>query len=167
MVLSWELLHGNIAPILCSYRSLLTCHLLRNAPWPLGCRAVSYALAGGNTVVLKGPELAPRCYWAIVDIFRQAGLPDGALNFVVHRPEDAVRVTTALVSHPAIKKINFTGSTAVGAIISSLAGKHLKPIITELGGKASAIVLKDADVAKAAHECALGAFLHVWHSLST
>ncbi|KAJ5585695.1 hypothetical protein N7450_005482 [Penicillium hetheringtonii] len=131
-----------------------------NAPWPLGCRAVSYALAAGNTVVLKGPELSPRCYWAIVDIFREAGLPDGCLNLVIHRSQDAVEVTNALIAHPSIKKINFTGSTAVGAIISSLAGKHLKPIITELGGKASAIILKDADIAKAAHNCALGAFLH-------
>ncbi|CAI7604805.1 unnamed protein product [Penicillium manginii] len=131
-----------------------------NAPWPLGCRAVSYALAAGNTVVLKGPELSPRCYWAIVDIFRKAGLPDGCLNLVIHRPEDAVEITNVLIAHPSIKKINFTGSTAVGAIISSLAGKYLKPIITELGGKASAIILKDADIAKAAHACALGAFLH-------
>ena len=142
---------------------ILTWHLVRNAPWPLGCRAASYALAAGNTVVLKGPELSPQCYWAIVDIFRQAGLPDGCLNLIIHRPEDAIQITNALVSHQSIKKINFTGSTAVGAIISSLAGKHLKPIITELGGKASAIILKDADVAKAAQECALGAFLHVWH----
>ncbi|KAJ5300171.1 hypothetical protein N7508_007414 [Penicillium antarcticum] len=131
-----------------------------NAPWPLGCRAVSYALAAGNTVVLKGPELSPRCYWAIVDIFRQAGLPDGCLNLVIHRPQDAVEITNVLIAHPAIKKINFTGSTAVGAIISSLAGKHLKPIITELGGKASAIILKDADVKKAAKACTLGSFLH-------
>ncbi|GKZ51965.1 hypothetical protein AbraIFM66951_008864 [Aspergillus brasiliensis] len=131
-----------------------------NAPWPLGCRAVSYALAAGNTVVLKGSELSPRCYWAIVDIFRQAGLPDGCLNLVVHRPLDAAEVTEVLIAHPSIKKINFTGSTAVGAIVSSLAGKHLKPIITELGGKASAIILKDADVEKAAEACTLGSFLH-------
>ncbi|KAL2787810.1 aldehyde dehydrogenase family-domain-containing protein [Aspergillus keveii] len=131
-----------------------------NAPWPLGCRAVSYALAAGNTVVLKGSELSPRCYWAIGDIFRQAGLPDGCLNLVIHRPQDAAEITNVLIAHPSIKKINFTGSTAVGAIISSLAGKHLKPVITELGGKASAIILKDADVEKAAEACTLGSFLH-------
>lgn len=133
----------------------------RNAPWPLGCRAVVYALAAGNTVVLKGPELAPRCYWAIADIFRQAGLPDGCLNSLVHRPQDAAEITNTLIAHPSIKKINFTGSTATGAIISSVAGKHLKPIITELGGKASAIILEDADVEKAAKACTLGSFLHV------
>jgi acyl-CoA reductase-like NAD-dependent aldehyde dehydrogenase len=66
-----------------------------------------------------------------------------------------------LIEHPAIKKINFTGSTAVGSIIASTAGKNLKPVLMELGGKASAIVLDDADLKKAAHHCALGAFIHV------
>ena len=95
-----------------------------------------------------------------MDIFRQAGLPDGVLNLVFHRPQDASAITTALIAHPAIKKVNFTGSTAVGAIISAAAGKYLKPIITELGGKASAIVLHDADLEKAAGACTMGAFLH-------
>ncbi|ETN40990.1 uncharacterized protein HMPREF1541_02922 [Cyphellophora europaea CBS 101466] len=131
-----------------------------NAPFPLGCRAFSYALAAGNTCILKGSELSPRCYYAIVDIFRDAGLPDGCLNLVFHRPQDAAEVTNTLIAHPLVKKINFTGSTAVGAIISATAGRHLKPIITELGGKASAIILKDANIRKAADACAVGAFLH-------
>ncbi|KAJ5930860.1 hypothetical protein N7466_006353 [Penicillium verhagenii] len=131
-----------------------------NAPWPLGCRAVAYALAAGNTCILKGSELSPRCFYAIASIFREAGFPDGVLNVVYHRPQDAASVTEKLIAHPAVKKINFTGSTAVGSIISAMAGKHLKPIITELGGKASSIVLKDADLEKAAAGCAMGAFLH-------
>lgn len=135
-------------------------NISRNAPWPLGVRAISYALAAGNTCVLKGSELSPKCYYAIVDIFRQAGLPDGVLNLIIHRPQDASAVTTALIAHPAVKKISFTGSTAVGAIISATAGKYLKPIITELGGKASVIVLQDADVQKAASAAVMGAFLH-------
>ena len=77
-----------------------------------------------------------------------------------HRPEDAVQTTTALIEHPAIKKINFTGSTNVGRIIASQAGKNLKPVLLELGGKASAIVLEDAELNNAALQCALGAFLH-------
>ncbi|KAF9893242.1 hypothetical protein FE257_011672 [Aspergillus nanangensis] len=131
-----------------------------NAPWPLGVRAFSYALAAGNTCVLKGPEFSPKCYYHIVDIFREAGLPDGVLNLVYHQPQDASLVTTTLIAHPAIKKINFTGSTAVGAIVSATAGKYLKPIITELGGKASLIVLQDADLEKAAKAATMGAFLH-------
>jgi acyl-CoA reductase-like NAD-dependent aldehyde dehydrogenase len=132
----------------------------RNAPWPLGVRAFSLALAAGNTCVLKGPELAPKCFYAIVDAFRQAGLPDGVLNLVFHRPQDASEITTALIAHPAVKKVNFTGSTAVGSIISATAGKYLKPVITELGGKASMIVLADADIEKAAKAATMGAFLH-------
>ena len=132
----------------------------RNAPWPLGCRAVAYALAAGNTCVLKGSELSPRCFHAIVSIFQEAGLPDGCLNLVFHRPQDAPQVTETLISHPAIKKVNFTGSTATGSIIAAIAGKYLKPIITELGGKASAIVLADADIKKAAMASTMGAFLH-------
>lgn len=77
-----------------------------------------------------------------------------------HRPEDAAKVTSALIEAPAVKKVNFTGSTAVGRIISSQAGKHLKPVLMELGGKASAIVCDDANLEKAAIQCALGAFLH-------
>ena len=117
-------------------------------------------MAAGNTCVLKGAELSPRCYYAIVDIFRQAGLPDGVLNLVFHRPQDAAEITETLIKHRDVKKVNFTGSTAVGAIVSATAGRHLKPIITELGGKASAIVLKDADIQKAAEACTIGAFLH-------
>lgn len=134
--------------------------LYRNAPWPLGCRAVAYAMAAGNTCVLKGSEFSPRCFYAIASVFREAGFPDGVLNVIYHRPQDAASITEKLISHPAVKKVNFTGSTAVGSIISAMAGKHLKPIITELGGKASSIVLKDADLKKAAAGCAMGAFLH-------
>ncbi|KAM0415897.1 hypothetical protein ACHAPT_013159 [Fusarium lateritium] len=131
-----------------------------NAPYVLGARSVAFALATGNTTVLKGSELSPRVFWAIGDIFREAGLPDGCLNIIYHRPADAAAVTEALIAHPAIKKINFTGSTVIGSIIASLAGKHVKPLLLELGGKASAIVLKDADLKKAAASCAVGAFIH-------
>ena len=89
-----------------------------------------------------------------------AGLPVGCLNTIYHRPADASRITTLLVSHPAVKKVNFTGSTNVGSILASLAGKHLKPTVMELGGKAPSIVCEDANIENAAMQCALGAFLH-------
>lgn len=133
----------------------------RNAPFILGTRAVAIPLAAGNTVVLKGSEFAPKCFWALGDVFRQAGLPAGCLNVVYHRVEDAAKVTTALIAHPAVRKVNFTGSTNVGSIIAATAGKYIKPVLLELGGKASAIVLDDADLDKAAMGCAVGAFLHV------
>jgi acyl-CoA reductase-like NAD-dependent aldehyde dehydrogenase len=132
----------------------------RNAPYILGVRSVLYALAAGNTCILKGSELSPRCFWAIGSVLHDAGLPPGALNVLYHRTEDAAQITTALIQHPAVKKVNFTGSTAVGRIVAQTAGKHLKPVLMELGGKASAIVLDDANLDKAATQCALGAFLH-------
>ena len=122
---------------------------------------MAFALATGNTTVLKGSELSPRTFWAIGDVFRKAGLPAGCLNVIYHRATDAAAVTEALIAHPSTKKINFTGSTLVGSIIASFAGKHVKPLLLELGGKASAIVLKDADIEKAAASCAVGAFVHV------
>lgn len=131
-----------------------------NAPYILGMRSILFPLAAGNTVVFKGSEFCPRTWWAIGSVLAEAGLPAGALNVLVHRPEDAAQVTTALIEHPSIKKINFTGSTAVGRIIASQAGKNLKPVLMELGGKASAIVLDDAELKNAATQCALGAFLH-------
>lgn len=112
-------------------------------------------------MVLKGSEVSPRTYWAIASVFHEAGLPDGCLNTISHRPGgDAIRVTNYLIASPYVKKLSFTGSTAVGSAIASLAGNHLKPVVMELGGKASAIVCDDADVERAAENCALGAFLN-------
>ncbi|KAK4497626.1 hypothetical protein PRZ48_010279 [Zasmidium cellare] len=131
-----------------------------NAPCILGLRSFLGPLAMGNTVVLKGPEKAPGCYWTLADIFHKAGLPAGVLNTIIHRPEDGPRITETLISSPIVRKINFTGSTAVGSIIAGLAGKHLKPVLMELGGKAPAIVCEDADLQNAALQCTLGAFLY-------
>ena len=110
--------------------------------------------------MLKGSELSPRCFWLIGSIFKAAGLPDGVVNVIYSRPQDAPEVTSAIIEHPFVKKINYTGSTAVGSIISAQAGKHLKPVLMELGGKAPAIVLKDANLETAARGCASGSFLH-------
>lgn len=104
--------------------------------------------------------MCPRCFWAIGSILTAAGLPDGVVNVIFHRPQDAPEVTSAIIEHPFVKKINFTGSTATGSIIAAQAGKHLKPVLMELGGKAPAIVLKDANLEKAAEACAVGAFVH-------
>ncbi|KAL4810748.1 Aldehyde/histidinol dehydrogenase [Aspergillus unguis] len=131
-----------------------------NAPFILGVRSVVIPMAAGNTTILKGSELSPKCFWLIGDVFRQAGLPAGVLNVIYHKTSDASAVTNALIASPAVRKINFTGSTNVGAIVAATAGKYVKPVLLELGGKASAIVLDDADLEKAAHNCVLGAFAH-------
>ncbi|KAJ5881342.1 uncharacterized protein N7529_000014 [Penicillium soppii] len=131
-----------------------------NAPYILGTRAVALPLAAGNSTVLKGSELSPKCFWAIGDAFRQAGLPDGCLNVIYSRPTDAPEVTTALIAHPAVKKLSFTGSTATGRKVAHLAAEYIKPVILELGGKAPTVVLEDADLEKAALGATLGSFIH-------
>ncbi|KAF2481176.1 salicylaldehyde dehydrogenase [Neohortaea acidophila] len=131
-----------------------------NAPYILGTCAFLYALAAGNTVILKGSELSPRTFWAIGSVMKEAGLPDGVLSVLYHRPADAAAVTNAIIEHAFVKKITFTGSTTTGSIIAAKAGKELKPVLMELGGKASAIVCEDADLQHAAMQVALGSFLH-------
>ncbi|CAF3448211.1 unnamed protein product [Fusarium graminearum] len=127
-----------------------------NAPYILGTRSVLFPIAAGNTVVFKASETCPRTFWAIGDIFREAGFPDGVLNVIYHERANAASVTTALIEHPQVKKINFT----VGRLIGKIAGENLKPVILELGGKAPAIVWEDADLDLAALQCTLGAFIN-------
>ncbi|KAM3532081.1 hypothetical protein NHJ13051_000457 [Beauveria bassiana] len=131
-----------------------------NAPIPLGIRAIVWAVGAGNTVVLKGSELSPKSLHLVCSVLWEAGLPPGVLNFFTTAPAHAAAVTSAVIAHAHVKKVNFTGSTAVGRIIAQTAGAHLKPVLLELGGKAPSIVLEDADLALAARHCALGAFLH-------
>jgi acyl-CoA reductase-like NAD-dependent aldehyde dehydrogenase len=129
-----------------------------NAPVILGVRAIAMPIACGNTVVLKASELCPATHRLIGDVLREAGLPPGVLNVVTNAPEDAAAVVEALIAHPAVKRINFTGSTRVGRIIAETAGRHLKPVLLELGGKAPLIVLDDADLDEAVSAAAFGAF---------
>lgn len=138
--------------------------VLAICPWNacivLSSRALAAPLGAGCTVVFKASELAPRTHQAVVEAFMKAGLPDGCLNQIQARREDAPSVTEALISHKAIRKVEFIGSARVGKVIGQLSSKHLKPVLMELGGKAPSIILKDADPQRAAKLCALGAFLH-------
>ncbi|KAK4165714.1 aldehyde dehydrogenase domain-containing protein [Cladorrhinum sp. PSN259] len=131
-----------------------------NAPYILGIRSVLFPIAAGNTAILKGSEACPRTMWGLCSVFHEAGLPAGVLNCIIHEPVNAPAITQALIADPAVKKINFTGSTGVGRIIGKLAGENLKPVLLELGGKAPAIVWEDADLDNAAAQCALGSFLN-------
>lgn len=131
-----------------------------NAPFALGMRAAATAIATGNTTVIKGSELSPRCYWALGQAFQDAGLPAGVLNIIYCKASDGAAVTNTMIRHPAVKKINFTGSTDVGRKIARTCGENLKPCLMELGGKNNAIVCADADLQKAAKECIVGAVLH-------
>jgi benzaldehyde dehydrogenase (NAD) len=131
-----------------------------NAPVILGCRAIATPLACGNTVILKASERCPRTHALIVEAFDAAGFPDGVVNLVSNEPTHAAEVVGALIDHPAVRRINFTGSTAVGRIIARRAADHLKPVLLELGGKAPLIVLEDADLDEAVKAAAFGAFMN-------
>ncbi|WCR11072.1 aldehyde dehydrogenase [Paracoccus stylophorae] len=131
-----------------------------NAPMILGVRAVAMPIACGNTVVLKASEMCPHLHAAIGEVLSEAGLPAGVLNIVSHAKEDAPEVVTALVEHPSVRHINFTGSTRVGRIIAETAARHLKPVLLELGGKAPFVVLDDADIEGAVNAAIFGAFMN-------
>lgn len=131
-----------------------------NAPVILGVRAIATPLACGNTVVLKASELCPRTHGLIVEAFARAGAPAGIVTLVNNRPEDAAEVVGALIDHPAVKRINFTGSTGVGRIIATRAAAQLKPVLLELGGKAPLLVLEGADLDEAVRAAAFGAFMN-------
>jgi acyl-CoA reductase-like NAD-dependent aldehyde dehydrogenase len=131
-----------------------------NAPIILGCRAIATPLACGNTVVFKASERCPRTHALIAEAFTVAGFPDGVLNLVTNDPAEAAEVVGALIDHPAVRRINFTGSTRVGRIVARRAAEHLKPVLLELGGKAPLIVLEDADLEEAVAAAAFGAFMN-------
>ena len=129
-----------------------------NAPIILGVRAIALPLACGNTVILKASEVCPATHRLIGAVLNEAGLGEGVVNVVTHDPKDAEAIADALVAHPAVKRVNFTGSTRVGRIIAMLGAKHLKPVLLELGGKAPLIVLDDADLDAAVDATVFGAF---------
>lgn len=129
-----------------------------NAPVILGVRAISTPLACGNTVILKGSELCPATHGLIIEALQEAGLPPGVVNFVTNAPQDAGAVVEAIVAHPALRRVNFTGSTKVGKLIAQTCAKYLKPAVLELGGKAPLVVLDDADLDAAVAAATFGAF---------
>ena len=131
-----------------------------NAPIILGVRAIATPLACGNSVILKASELCPRTHELIVESFAAAGFPEGVVNLVTNDPKDAGEVVGALIDHPAVRRVNFTGSTAVGRVIARRCAENLKPCLLELGGKAPLIVLEDANLDEAVKAAAFGAFMN-------
>jgi acyl-CoA reductase-like NAD-dependent aldehyde dehydrogenase len=128
-----------------------------NAPLLLALKKVAYALAAGNTFVLKPSELTPVIGLKIAEIFEAAGLPPGVLNVI---PGPAEVVGEMLMADPRVRMITFTGSTRVGRHLAAQAGKYLKRITLEMGGKNPLIVLKDADIDYAVNAAAFGIFFH-------
>jgi aldehyde dehydrogenase (NAD+) len=125
----------------------VTAHIIPwNYPLQILGRSVAPALAMGNCVVLKPAEEAPLTALKIGQLALEAGLPPGALNIVTGYGESA---GAALIAHPGIGHISFTGSVPVGRIISHAAADRLIPVTMELGGKSPNILFADADLAKA------------------
>jgi succinate-semialdehyde dehydrogenase / glutarate-semialdehyde dehydrogenase len=120
-------------------------------PWnfPINqvCRKLSAALAAGCSIIVKAPEETPASPAELLRTFVDAGVPDGVINLVFGVPSE---ISEYLIPHPTIRKMSFTGSTAVGKQLAALAGLHMKRVTMELGGHAPAIVFNDADVASAA-----------------
>ncbi|CCM03948.1 uncharacterized protein FIBRA_06101 [Fibroporia radiculosa] len=131
-----------------------------NFPVPLVIKAVTYPLVCGNTVVLKTSEYSPRSHQIVAELLEEAGLPKGVLNVVHVSREDAPDRVAQIIAHPAVRTINFTGGSNVGKIVAGHAAKFLKPCVLELGGKAPAVVLNDANLALAARAITSSALLH-------
>ncbi|WP_296049589.1 aldehyde dehydrogenase [uncultured Alteromonas sp.] len=131
-----------------------------NAPIILGTRAVSTALACGNAVILKASEICPLTHALIIEALAEAGFPEGTVNIVTNTQDDAADVVGALIDAKPVKRINFTGSTAVGRIIARRAADNLKPCLLELGGKAPLLILQDANLDEAVKAAAFGAYMN-------
>lgn len=126
-----------------------------NFPFPIACWKVAPALAAGNTVILKPASLSPITALALGRIAAEAGLPAGVLQIL---PGSGQAIGDALVTHPLIRKISFTGSTAIGSRIMQLAAGDIKRLSLELGGKSPNIVFADADLDKAATSSPMSVF---------
>ena len=116
-------------------------------PWnfPLNqvVKKVAAAFAAGCTAIVKGPEETPASVAALIKAFDEAGMPKGSINLVYGIPAE---ISEYLIAHPIVRKVTFTGSTAVGKLLASQAGTHMKRVTMELGGHSPAIVCEDADV---------------------
>jgi len=126
-----------------------------NFPFPIAAWKVAPALAAGNCVVLKPASLSPLTALRLGELASQAGLPDGVLQVLAGSGQV---IGDALVKHPLVRKISFTGSTAVGSHIMQQAAKDIKRVSLELGGKSPNIVFADADLEKAASTSPMSVF---------
>jgi acyl-CoA reductase-like NAD-dependent aldehyde dehydrogenase len=126
-----------------------------NFPLPIAGWGLAPALAAGNTVVLKPAELTPLTALRLGELALEAGLPEGVLTVV---PGEGPVAGWRLVTHPAVRKVCFTGSTAVGKRIMAGCAEQVKRVTLELGGKSANIVFADADLERAAARAPAGVF---------
>jgi aldehyde dehydrogenase (NAD+) len=114
--------------------------LVWNGPLMTAAMKSAPAIAAGNTVVLKAPELAPFAVMRFAELCAEAGLPPGVINVITGGPDAG----QALVAHPGVDKVSFTGSMAVARQVLKTAADHITPVVMELGGKSANIVFEDA-----------------------
>jgi len=126
-----------------------------NAPLALSSMRIATCIAFGNTCVLKPSEYTPLAVARMVELMYECGLPPGVVNLVNGR---GAVTGAALVGHPDIDMVGFTGGTATGRAIMQAAGANLKPCILELGGKSANIVDREADLDRALDGALLGIF---------
>lgn len=126
-----------------------------NFPINQAVRKASAALAAGCSIIIKGPEDTPASCACLIQAFADAGVPAGVVNLVYGVPAD---ISAYLIPHPVIRKMSFTGSTAVGKQLGALAGAHVKRATMELGGHSPVLVFEDADVSAAASLMAASKF---------
>ena len=132
-----------------------------NGAFNLAWRTAILPMAFGNTVVIKPSEEAPiSAGLLIAEIAAEAGFPPGSLNVVVHAPGDAPAISEVFMTSPAVRCINFTGSSATARVLGEQAGRALKRTVFELGGYNPMIVLADADLVHAVDAAVFGAFFH-------
>ncbi len=118
-------------------------------------RKLSAALAAGCSIIVKAPEETPASPAELIRCFVDAGVPAGVIGLVYGDPAE---ISAYLIPHPTIRKVTFTGSTAIGKELAALAGQHMKRVTMELGGHAPVIVCADADVDAAARQIASAKF---------
>ncbi|GAA5228377.1 aldehyde dehydrogenase family protein [Paeniglutamicibacter antarcticus] len=126
-----------------------------NFPMPIAAWGFAPALAAGNTVVLKPAELTPLTAIRLGELAREAGIPEGVFTVI---PGKGSVVGERFVTHPAVRKVVFTGSTGVGKRIMAGCAEQVKRVTLELGGKSANIVFADADLEKAAASAPDGVF---------
>lgn len=129
-----------------------------NYPISMITRKLAPALAAGCTAVLKPAALTPLCAVAVLNIFEDAGVPPGVINMVTSKRASVVG--DAFLESKDVRKLTFTGSTAIGKMLTARAGETLKRVSVELGGHAPFIVFPDADPVRAAKGAALVKFLN-------
>jgi betaine-aldehyde dehydrogenase len=134
---------------------VVACIVPWNFPFPIGCWKAAPALAAGNCVVLKPASLSPLTAVKLGELAHAAGLPPGVLQVL---PGSGAAIGDALVAHPLVRKISFTGSTEIGRHIMALAAQGLKRVSLELGGKSPNIVFADADWQRAAETSPMSVF---------